>query len=138
MFLGSWVSFRALECETTPIFRFRRPFQLSVSFFSIHPYCVTVSDSTSSNFLLHARYMRYENIKFVPSYPALPYLVISPFPHFRFPFLISSFLLLERPVLDAIIVIVQFARDQAVVSARDQALALVSPRRRTVWFAENT
>ena len=56
-------------------------------------YCV--SDSTSSNFLLHAR---YENIKFVSSYPALPYLVISPFPHFRFPFLIFSFLLLERPI----------------------------------------
>ena len=58
-------------------------------------YCVSIiCDSTSSNFLLHAR---YENIKFVPSYPALPYLVISPFPHFRFPFFISSFLRLERP-----------------------------------------
>ena len=32
-------------------------------------------------------------------------------------------------MLDAIIVIAQYARDQAVVSARDQALALVSPRR---------
>ena len=31
-------------------------------------------------------------------------------------------------MLDAIIVIAQYARDQAVVSARDQALAGVSPR----------
>ena len=32
-------------------------------------------------------------------------------------------------MLDAIIVIAQYARDQAVVSARDQALAWVSPHR---------
>ena len=32
-------------------------------------------------------------------------------------------------MITSIIVIVQYARDQAVVSARDQALALVSPRR---------
>ena len=32
-------------------------------------------------------------------------------------------------MLDAIIVIAQYARDQAVVSACDQALAWVSPRR---------
>ena len=32
-------------------------------------------------------------------------------------------------MVDAIIVIAQYARDQVVVSARDQALACVSPRR---------
>ena len=39
-------------------------------------------------------------------------------------------------MLDAIDVIVQYTRDQAVVSARDQALAWVSPR--ALWITENT
>ena len=47
-------------------------------------------------------------------------------------------------MLDAIIVIAQYARDQAVVSARDQALAWVSPRRMdhgehiSVWSLQRT
>ena len=47
-------------------------------------------------------------------------------------------------MVDAIIVIAQYARDQAVVSARDQALACVSPRRKEhgehifVWSLRRT
>ena len=38
-------------------------------------------------------------------------------------------------MVDAIIVIAQYARDQAVVSARDQALACMD---HAVWIMENT
>ena len=40
-------------------------------------------------------------------------------------------------MLDAIIVIAQYARDQAVASARDQA-ARVSPRRMDQWLSLNS